>query len=46
MDLVLMESGDQVIRVLHPKGGGGFEELNAGERGSESLGARYCLRSG
>jgi len=33
MDLVLMESGAQAIRVLHDKGDGSFEELDAAAAG-------------
>jgi tetratricopeptide (TPR) repeat protein len=38
MDLVLMESGDQAIGVLHSKGAGGFEELNAEGAGLKASG--------
>ena len=37
MDLVLMQSGDQAIRVLH-KGADGFEELNAESAGLKASG--------
>jgi tetratricopeptide (TPR) repeat protein len=33
MDLVLMEAGAQAIRVLHNRGGGSFEELDAAAMG-------------
>lgn len=38
MDLVLMQSGTQAIRVLHNRGGGGFEELNAEAMGLKASG--------
>ncbi len=33
MDLVLMQSGAQAIRILHNRGGGSFEELDAAAMG-------------
>ncbi len=33
MDLVLMQSGEQALRVLHRRADGGFEELNAAAAG-------------
>ena len=38
MDLVLMQSGDQSIRVLHNRGGGSFEELDAAAMGLKANG--------
>jgi tetratricopeptide (TPR) repeat protein len=38
MDLVLMQSGTQAIRVLHNRGGGRFEELNAEAMGLKASG--------
>jgi len=38
MDLVLMQSGTQAIRVLHNRGGGRFEELNAAAIGLKASG--------
>jgi Tfp pilus assembly protein PilF len=38
MDLVLMQSGEQAIRVLHPKGGGSYEEWDAAAAGLEAKG--------
>jgi tetratricopeptide (TPR) repeat protein len=38
MDLVLMQSGEQAIRVLHAKGDGGFEELDAVAAGLKAKG--------
>ena len=33
MDLVLMQAGDQAIRVLHNRGDGSFEEVDAAAMG-------------
>jgi hypothetical protein len=33
MDLVLTQAGAQAIRILHNRGGGGFEELDAAAMG-------------
>ena len=38
MDLVLMQSGDQAIRVLHNRGDGSFEELGAAAMGLKASG--------
>jgi len=38
MDLVLMQSGPQAIRVLHAKGDGGFEESDAAAAGLKASG--------
>jgi tetratricopeptide (TPR) repeat protein len=38
MDLVLMQAGDQAIRVLHNHGDGSFEELDAAGMGLKSSG--------
>jgi len=38
MDLVLMQSGEQAIRVLHNKGDGGFEEYDAVAAGLKAKG--------
>ena len=38
MDLVLMQSGAQAIRVLHNRGGGSFEELDAAAAGLKADG--------
>ena len=38
MDLVLMQSGTQAIRVLHHRGGGRFEALNAEAMGLKASG--------
>ena len=38
MDLVLMQSGAQAIRVLHNKGDGGFEEWDAAAAGLKASG--------
>ena len=38
MDLVLMQSGAQAIRVLHAKGDGGFEVLDAAAAGLKAQG--------
>ncbi len=38
MDLVLMQSGAQAIRVLHNRGGGSFEELDAEAAGLKASG--------
>ena len=38
MDLVLMQAGDQAIRLLHNRGGGSFEELDAAAMGLEASG--------
>jgi tetratricopeptide (TPR) repeat protein len=38
MDLVLMQSGDQAIRVLHNRGDGSFEEWDAAEAGLKAGG--------
>ena len=38
MDLVLMQSGDQAIRMLHNRGGGNFEELDAAAMGLKASG--------
>jgi tetratricopeptide (TPR) repeat protein len=38
MDLVLMQSGEQAIRVLHAKGNGSFEDLDATAAGLKASG--------
>jgi hypothetical protein len=38
MDLVLMQSGEQAIRVVHDKGNGSFEELDAAAAGLKASG--------
>jgi tetratricopeptide (TPR) repeat protein len=38
MDLVLMQAGEQAIRVLHNKGDGSFEEWNAAAAGLKAKG--------
>jgi len=38
MDLVLMQSGAQAIRVLHSKGGGSYEEFDAAAAGLKASG--------
>jgi tetratricopeptide (TPR) repeat protein len=38
MDLVLMESGEQAIAVLHPKGGGVYEQWDAAAAGLKAKG--------
>jgi tetratricopeptide (TPR) repeat protein len=38
MDLVLMQAGEQAIRVLHNKGDGSFEEWNAAAAGLKASG--------
>jgi Tfp pilus assembly protein PilF len=38
MDLVLMQSGAQAMRVLHAKGGGSFEEFDAAAAGLKASG--------
>ena len=38
MDLVLMQSGAQAIRILHPRGDGKFEELDAAGAGLKADG--------
>ena len=38
MDLVLMQSGAQAIRVLHSKGDGSFEELDTASAGLKASG--------
>jgi tetratricopeptide (TPR) repeat protein len=38
MDLILMQAGDQAIRVLHNRGDGSFEELDAAGMGLKSSG--------
>jgi tetratricopeptide (TPR) repeat protein len=38
MDLVLMQSGEQAIRVLHGKGDGSFDELDAAAAGLKASG--------
>jgi tetratricopeptide (TPR) repeat protein len=43
MDLVLMQSGAQAIRVLHPRSNGSFEELDAQAMGLKAAGrAEAC----
>ncbi len=43
MDIVLMQSGTQAIRVLHNRGGGSFEELDAATTGLKAGGhAQSC----
>ena len=46
MDLVLMQSGAQAIRVLHNKGDGSFEEWDAEAAGLKAQGSRGGLRGG
>ncbi len=38
MDLVLLQSGDQAIRVLHNRGGGSFQEMDPAEMGLKADG--------
>jgi hypothetical protein len=38
MDLVLMQTGAQAIRVLHNKGGGGYEDFDAAAAGLKASG--------
>ena len=38
MDLVLMQSGEQAIRVLHNRGDGSFEDLDAAAMGLKASG--------
>ena len=38
MDLVLMQSGGQAIRILHPGGNGQFEEIDAAATGLKAAG--------
>ena len=38
MDLVLMQTGDQAIRVLHPKGDGDYEDWDAASAGLKARG--------
>ncbi len=44
MDLVLMQSGEQALRVLHRRADGGFEELNAAAAGLNVSGHGVRLR--
>ena len=46
MDLVLMQSGAQAIRVLHNKGDGGFEEWNAEAAGLKAKGRAVACAVG
>jgi tetratricopeptide (TPR) repeat protein len=46
MDLVLMQSGAQAIRVLHNKGDGGFEEWNAETAGLKTKGRAVACAVG
>jgi hypothetical protein len=46
MDLVLMQSGAQAIRVLHNKGDGGFEEWNAEAAGLKANGRAVACAVG
>ena len=43
MDLVLMQSGDQAIRVLHNRGDGNFEELGCRSHGAKGRPATQWL---
>ena len=46
MDLVLMQSGAQAIRVLHNKGDGSYEDFDAAAAGLKAIGPRGGLRRG
>jgi len=46
MDLVLMQSGAQAIRVLHRKGDGSFEELDAAAAGLKASGRAVACAVG
>jgi tetratricopeptide (TPR) repeat protein len=46
MDLVLMQSGDQAIRVVHNLGGGSFEELDATSMGLKAGGEAVACAVG
>ncbi len=46
MDLVLMQSGSQAIRVLHSKGSGGFEDFNTDEAGLKASGRAVACAVG
>ena len=46
MDLVLMQTGDAAIRVLHNRGGGSFEELDAAAMGLKASGRAVACAVG
>ena len=46
MDLVLMQSGAQAIRVLHNKGNGSYEEYDASSAGLKALGRAVACAVG
>lgn len=46
MDLVLLESGRQAIRVLHPKGDGSFEDADAAAAGLKVAGRAVACAVG
>ena len=46
MDLVLMQSGEQAIRVLHNRGGGSFEEVDAAAMGLQASGRAVACAVG
>jgi tetratricopeptide (TPR) repeat protein len=46
MDLVLMQSGAQAIRVLHNKGGGSYEEFDAAATGLKASGRAVACAVG
>jgi len=46
MDLVLMQSGAQAIRVLHSKGNGGYEEFDAAAAGLKATGSAVACAVG
>jgi len=46
MDLVLMQAGEQAIRVLHNKGDGNFEELDAAAAGLKAKGRAVACAVG
>jgi tetratricopeptide (TPR) repeat protein len=46
MDLVLMQTGDQAVRVLHPRGDGSFEELDAAAMGLKAAGLAVACAVG
>jgi len=46
MDLVLMQSGDHAIRILHNRGGGNFEEFDAQAAGLKASGRAVACAVG
>jgi tetratricopeptide (TPR) repeat protein len=46
MDLVLLQTGNQAIRVLHNRGGGSFEEVDAAAMGLQASGRAVACAVG